>query len=98
LPPEIEAAYQQDLKTYEEENNVVYISSIERDGEARGRSEGAFQLVSSLMRRQIGEIPEATSETVRGLSIAQLEQLALDLSEFKVIEDLANWLQRAAGK
>jgi Domain of unknown function (DUF4351) len=126
LFPEIEASYRQDLKTYEEENNMAYISSIEGDGEVRaraaemlrfslydyiigkaegeakgrveGKAEGAFTLVSSLIRRQLGEIPEATSETIRGLSIAQLEQLALDLSEFKVIEDLANWLQRAAGK
>jgi Domain of unknown function (DUF4351) len=94
LPPELEAAYQQDLKTYEEENNVAYISSIERTGEARGRAEGAFTLVSSLLRRQLGVMPEATSETIKGLPIDQLEQLALDLSDFKAIEDLTNWLQR----
>jgi Domain of unknown function (DUF4351) len=83
LPPELEAAYQQDLKTYEEENNMAYISSIERTGEARGEergiAKGAFTLVSSLMHRQLGEIPEATNETVKGLSIDQLEQLALEL-------------------
>jgi Domain of unknown function (DUF4351) len=96
LPPELEAAYQQDLKTYEEENNMAYISSIERTGEARGEergiTKGAFTLVSSLMHRQLGEIPEATNETVKGLSIDQLEQLALDLSNFKSIADLTDWL------
>ena len=102
LPPELEAAYQQDLKTYEEENNMPYISSIERTGRAKGRAEGkaegetegAFKLVSSLLRRQLQEIPESISETIKGLSIAQLEQLALDLSDFQAIEDLTNWLEQ----
>jgi predicted transposase YdaD len=50
------------------------------EGEAKGEAKGAFTLVKSLLRRQLGEIPETTSEIVRKLSIDQLEQLALDLS------------------
>ncbi len=46
------------------------------------------------MQRQLGEIPEATNETVKELSIDQLEQLALDLSNFKSVADLTDWLDR----
>jgi hypothetical protein len=96
LPPELEAAYQQDVKTYEENQNMPYISSIERTGEARGRTAEALTLVNLLLHRQLGTIPETTNEVLQGLSIAQLEQLALDLAEFKKIEDLDAWLQRSA--
>jgi Domain of unknown function (DUF4351) len=73
---------------------MTYISSIERTGEARG----AFTFVNSLLRRQFGEIPEATSEIVQqlpfakrlGTRIDQLEQLALELSNFKSITDLTD--------
>ena len=34
LPMELEEAFREDLKTYEEQNNMPYISSIERTGEA----------------------------------------------------------------
>jgi hypothetical protein len=99
LPPELESTYQQDLKTYEQENNMPYISSIERTGEARGEArgeaKGVFKLVSLLLHRQVGEVPKLIEQTIKGLSIEQLEQLALDLSDFQSIADLTAWLKKA---
>ena len=77
---------------------MPYISSIERTGEARGEIKGeakeALKLVSLLLSRQLREIPESIDETIKGLSISQLEQLALDLSDFQTIQDLTNWLEQ----
>ncbi|MFM2432228.1 MAG: hypothetical protein RLZZ511_3442 [Cyanobacteriota bacterium] len=63
-----------------------YVSAIEKTGE--------INFVTRLLNRQLGEISEETAITIKQLSTEQLEQLALDLANFKQIEDLNHWLQQ----
>jgi hypothetical protein len=86
LPPELEAAFREELETYERGKNMPYISAIEKTGE--------INFVTRLLNRQLGEISEETAITIKQLSTEQLEQLALDLANFKQIEDLNHWLQQ----
>ncbi len=98
LPLEIEAAFRDDLETYERGKNMPYISAIERMGEARGEAkgkvEGKVELIGLLLARQVGGISAETTEEIKKLSIKQLDQLALDLMGFTSIVDLTNWLQQ----
>jgi Domain of unknown function (DUF4351) len=90
LPQELEAAFRDDLETYERGKNMPYISAIERMGEAKGKVE----LIGLQLARRVGAISAETIEDIKKLPIEQLDQLALDLMDFKSIVDLSNWLQQ----
>jgi Domain of unknown function (DUF4351) len=94
LPLELEAAFRDDLETYERGKNMPYISAIERMGEARGEARGKIDLINLLLARQVGAISAETAEEIKKLPIEQLDRLALDLMDFTSIVDLTNWLQQ----
>jgi hypothetical protein len=98
LPPELEAAFRDDLETYERGKNMPYISAIEKMGEARGEAkgklEGKLELISLLLAHQVGAISAETAEELKKLPIERLDQLALNLREFTGTEDLINWLEQ----
>jgi hypothetical protein len=94
LPLELEAAFRDDLETYERGKNMPYISAIERMGEARGEARGKIDLINLLLARQVGAISAETAEEIKKLPIEQLDRLALDLMSFTSIVDLTNWLQQ----
>jgi hypothetical protein len=94
LPLELEAAFRDDLETYERGKNMPYISAIEKMGEARGEAKGKVELISLQLARQVGAISAETTEDIKKLPIEQLDRLALDLMDFKSMVDLTNWLQQ----
>jgi Domain of unknown function (DUF4351) len=59
-----------------------------------GEAKGKVELIGLQLARQVGEISAETIEDIKKLPIEQLEQLALDLMDFKNIIDLINWLQQ----
>ena len=93
LPLELEAAFRDDLETYERGKNMPYISAIERMGEAKGKVEGKVELIGIMLAHRVGSISLETTEEIKKLPIEQLDRLALDLMSFTSILDLTNWLQ-----
>ncbi len=91
LPPELAKSFRNELIAYEGEKNMPYITSIERDGEARGET----KLIVRLLKRQVGQISEETASKIGDLPIEQLEQLGEDLLDFKSSQDLADWFQHS---
>ena len=94
LPLELEAAFRDDLETYERGKNMPYISAIERMGEARGEARGKVDLIGLLLANRVGIISAEATEEIKKLPIEQLDRLALDLMDFTSIVDLTNWLQQ----
>jgi len=92
LPKALEAEFWQELKTYEEERKVPYITSVERIGYERGER--------SLLLRQLeyrfGKLPNSMADRVNTLSIRKIEALSKDLFDFNAIEDLTTWLETNA--
>jgi predicted transposase YdaD len=70
---------------------MPYITSIERDGEARGET----KLIVRLLKRQVGQISEETASKIGELPIEQLEQLGEDLLDFNNSQDLVDWFQHS---
>jgi predicted transposase/invertase (TIGR01784 family) len=56
-------------------------------GEEKCRS-----LVSTLLARKVGDLPEPTSIRVKALSPEQVEDLAIALLDFESLDDLSAWL------
>ncbi len=71
---------------------MPYITSIEKDGEARGET----KLVVRQLNRQFGLVSEETVAKIEALPIEQLEQLGEDLLDFNSSQDLVNWLMNSA--
>jgi hypothetical protein len=86
LPPELEKAFKNDLATYEEENNMTYVTSFERMGIA--------SLVVRQLSRRVGNISQVTLAKIEVLPIDRLEKLGEDLLDFTGSKDLADWLQQ----
>ncbi|MGK7931112.1 MAG: Rpn family recombination-promoting nuclease/putative transposase [Microcystaceae cyanobacterium] len=57
-----------------------------------GLQEGEAKLVLRLLQRRFGDIPENIQETIKGLSVEQLEDLGIALLDFNSQTDLMNWL------
>ncbi|MSU36357.1 MAG: DUF4351 domain-containing protein [Pedosphaera sp.] len=59
----------------------------------KGRHEESLRLVSRLLRRRLGPLPEAVETRLRGLSLNRLEALAEALLDFSSLADLKAWLR-----
>ena len=57
-----------------------------------GRQEEAVNLVLRQLERRFGNIPEMVQETIRELSVEQLEDLGVALLDFNSQSDLLKWL------
>ena len=62
-------------------------------GVERGIEQGEQQLILRLLNRRIGEIQSSFIDTIRTLSIEQLELLGEALLDFSSITDLEQWLE-----
>jgi predicted transposase/invertase (TIGR01784 family) len=68
-----------------------------QEGRQEGEQLGRANLILRLLSRRFGEVTPDRINTVRGLSIPQLESLGEALLDFQGIEDLDAWLQAHRG-
>jgi predicted transposase YdaD len=96
LPKGLEDEFWTELKAYEKERNMPYITSVERIGYERGRKEGRVEdrrsIISRQLEQKIGQIPETLSNRISTLSLDQLDVLLIDFLNFNSIDDLSTWL------
>ena len=104
LTEELKQGFKADLKRYEQEKQMPYITSIERmgiaegleqglmQGRREGRQEGERSLILRLLTRRIGVVPADLTLRIEQLSIEQLEALAEALLDFSQVEELVSWL------
>jgi hypothetical protein len=88
LPKELAHTFRQELHAYEEERKMRYVTSIEQ----LAIEEGQQQLVLRQLTHLFGELDAETQSQIRGLTLAQREQLAEALLDFTAISDLHRWL------
>jgi predicted transposase YdaD len=67
-----------------------------QEGRQEGRQEEGVTLILRQLTRRVGELNLGVVEQIRGLNLAQLEELAEALLEFKALEDLLSWLEKRA--
>jgi Domain of unknown function (DUF4351) len=90
LPLDLAKAFENDLIAYERGKNMPYISELER----KSLEVGEAKVVILLLNHRLGEISEETAIEIRKVPIDRLEQLATDLLDFTVSNDLTTWFQR----
>jgi hypothetical protein len=101
LSDEAKVAFWQELRTYEEERQMPYITSVEQIGYDRGIEEEIKRsierersLIHRLLNRKVGSIDDRTLTQITNLSVAQLEDLGEALFDFDSIADLDRWLSQ----
>jgi predicted transposase YdaD len=85
-----------DLKTADVTQTRFY-REVREIGRQEGEQLGKANLILRLLDRRFGEVTPDRIDTVRGLSIPQLESLGEALLDFQGIEDLDVWLQAHQG-
>jgi hypothetical protein len=93
LPKALEVEFWQELQAYEEEHKVPYITSVERIGYDRGKSEEAQVFLLRLLTRKFGSISDVVLNHISALSLEQIESLGEALLDFGSIDDLTKWLK-----
>ena len=86
----------------------TFLDRMERDWIRKGRQEGwkkgvregrkakALEMTLRLLKLKVRELDESTLETVRSLSLPQIERLSERLLGFETQDDLMRWLRRSA--
>jgi hypothetical protein len=101
LPEGLERAFWEELKTYEEEHKMPYITSVEEIGYERGVKEEAERskekeqvFISLLLEQKVGPVPQPLLNRIAKLSRQRLEAFAGDILKFESIDDLKAWLKQ----
>lgn len=104
LPEGLEKKLWQDIERIEGENQMPYVTSVERLATQRGVQQGMQQgmkqeclvLVTRQLRHKFGLKPalEPALARLNTHQLAELEELADALLDFKEIEDLQGWLDK----
>jgi hypothetical protein len=89
LPEGLERQFWQDLKTFEQERNMTYMTSVERFG----RQDGQTALILAQLTEQVGQLPDDLSSQIHALPLPQLQALAKALLKFNQLSDLQQWLK-----
>jgi predicted transposase YdaD len=65
-----------------------------KEGKKEGKEEERRSLVSILLDRKLGKLPQKTKKTIAALDLAKLESLAIALLDFETIDELDAWLKQ----
>jgi hypothetical protein len=96
LPEELKREFWVELKAYEEERHMPYVTSVEEIGYERGELNAARTLVLKQLKRRLRleALPKPVQQQVQELTVAQLEDLGEALLDFVELADLQAWLKR----
>jgi Domain of unknown function (DUF4351) len=101
LPERSKQEFWAELRTYEEERQMPYITSVEEIGYERGLhvgeetgvEKGQRLLILFQLEQRLGELSERLSDRVHQLSPEQLKALAVALFRLESLDDLGAWLE-----
>jgi len=92
LPAGQEAIFQQEIRAYEEERAMPYVTSWERrgreEGREEGRQEGTRAAVRRVLRARFGAIPVAVEQRIAAADRATLDQLIERAAIVPAVNDL----------
>jgi hypothetical protein len=100
LPEGLKRAFWEELRIYEEERQMPYVTSVEQIGydrglhvgEETGVEKGQRSLVSLLLEQKVDKLSDQLNDRVNSLSPEQLKALAIALLRFESADDLTTWL------
>ena len=92
LPDNLETQFWTEVSQFEEEQQMPYITSVERLGIQKGET----NLVLRQLNRRLGQVSESVCEQIRQLPLEKIEDLGEALLDFESEEDLLTWLAQSS--
>lgn len=94
LPPDLENEFMANMKNYEEEMNMPYITSAERIGKEIGKEEGiligAHKMLQAQIEKKYGKLTPVTQNWLLKANSKELESLAIRILTAPSIDELFN--------
>ncbi len=90
LPDHLETEFWTQVRQFEEEQRMPYITSVER----QGMQQGEANMVLRQLNRRLGLVSPTVEQQIRQLPVEQLEDLGVALLDFESEADLLNWLPK----
>ncbi len=88
LPPRLEKQLESEIQNLEMENEMRYVTSIERLGEERGFLKGEASVIKRQLTRRFERLPEWVEERLENASRDELEGWADRVIDAKALEDV----------
>jgi transcription termination factor NusB len=92
LPSDLEAEFKREVQQLEAGRRMKYVTSFERSGIEIGKQQEALSMVTRQLNRRLVNIDDTLVDSLRGLSVEELEGLGEALLDFTSVADLTNWL------
>jgi Domain of unknown function (DUF4351) len=92
LPEALKQSFWEELRTYEEERRMPYITSVEQIGIEKGIEKGTRSMILGQLEHKFGPLPDAIRTQINQRSSQQFTILGKALLDFVVIGDLERWL------
>lgn len=88
LPAELDETFSQALETLEQEQNMAYISSVERVGIRKGIQQGLQQGLLTLLQQRFGPLPAETVPRLQQASAQELQHWLQRILKAKTLQDV----------
>lgn len=104
LPDDLDTMVWQQIKDFEEEEQMTYISTAEKigmqqgllqglqQGKLEGRKEAVSDIVLRMASKRFGVLPQQVHERLIALPDASMNELVLALLDFNTQDELVSWL------
>ena len=92
LPEELKRSFWEELRVYEEEKRMPYITSVEEIGYDRGLEVGARSTALRQIARRFGTVEASIVNQIEVLPFEQLDALTDIVFDAKSIADITDWL------
>jgi hypothetical protein len=94
LPEEMEASFRNDLHQFEDENQMEFMSSIERHGFKKGREEGLLEGIELALDAKFGHVGRKLLPKIRSLGgLDELREFAQFLTTAKTLPEVRKHLK-----
>lgn len=96
LPDDLSTWFWQELESWEEQQRMPYVTSVERIGIEKGIAKGQTAIVLHQLHRKLGDVPEAMQNRILALSSDAILDLSTALFDFTTLDDVTRWLDTYA--
>ncbi|MBF0141605.1 MAG: DUF4351 domain-containing protein, partial [Magnetococcales bacterium] len=88
LPEELDDRLNEEIVVFEESQKMPYISSMERFLEKRGVKKGEAMMLTRLLQRRFGTVPDWANEKIAKADLPSLENWSLRIFDAQSLDDV----------
>ena len=88
LPEKLDDQFWKEQSNFEENQEMQYVTSVERNGIRKGRQEGKAEMLTHLLQRRFGAVPTWANEKIAKAEPPVLEEWSLRILDATTLESV----------